>query len=55
MLYHYWIRHGILPSVLYNLPVGEKIVLRAFYEHEMEEKHKAIQTGKVFPVIDLIG
>ena len=55
MLYHYWKRHGILPSVLYNLPIGEKIVLRAFYEREMEEKYKAIRTGKVFPVIDMIG
>ena len=41
--------------MLYNRPIGEKIVIRALYEHEMEEKQKAFRTGKVFPVIDMIG
>lgn len=36
-MYYYWKTKGILPSVLYNLPYGEKVVIRAFYEKEMSE------------------
>jgi hypothetical protein len=39
-MYYYWKEKGILPSVLYNLPSGELMVIRAFYEREIEEKHK---------------
>jgi hypothetical protein len=53
MLFYYWKRHGILPSVLFNLPIGEKLVIRAFYEQEIEDTQKVVKTGKVFPVFDV--
>ena len=55
MLFHYWKRHGILPSVLFNLPIGEKIVLRAFFEQEMEDRQKILRAGKVFPTLDVVN
>lgn len=38
MMYYYWSRKGVRPSVFYNMPQGEKTVIRAFYEHEIKEK-----------------
>ena len=30
MMYYYWTRHGIRPSVFYGMPPGERLVIRAF-------------------------
>ncbi|MCT4605859.1 MAG: hypothetical protein N4A64_07100 [Marinisporobacter sp.] len=43
MLYYYWKTKGIRPSVLYNMPRGEMILLMAFYEKEMEELEKMMK------------
>lgn len=37
MMYHYWNKFGMRPSVFYNMPLGEKIVIRAFFENEIKE------------------
>ena len=37
MMYYYWKNKGIRPSVFYNMPEGEKTVLRAFFEQEIED------------------
>ncbi len=56
MLYYYWTRHGIRPSVIYNLPPGELLVIRAFYEHEREEIAAALkQNTKAFPIVDILS
>lgn len=34
MMYYFWKTKGLRPSVFWNMPAGEKIVLRAFYEYE---------------------
>jgi hypothetical protein len=40
MLYYYWVTKGIRPSVLANVPCGEKLIIRAFYEKEIDEQKK---------------
>ncbi|WP_165000430.1 hypothetical protein [Anaerophilus nitritogenes] len=37
MIYYFWKTKGIRPSVIYNMPRGELILLMAFYEKEMQE------------------
>ena len=55
MLYYYWTRHGIRPSVIYNLPPGELLVIRAFYEHERADVNETLRKNtKVFPVVDIL-
>ena len=56
MLYYYWTRHGIRPSVIYTMPPGERMLVRAFYEYEREDVNELIKDrGKdVFPVIDIM-
>lgn len=40
MMYYYW-RHGrVRPSVFYNMAAGEKMVIRAFFEQEIEDRNK---------------
>lgn len=54
-MYYYWTRHGIRPSVLFNMPLGERLMVRAFYEREREEIERTVKTQKqVFPVIDVL-
>ena len=54
MLYYYWTRHGIRPSVIYNLPPGELLVIRAFYEYERTEVNETLRKNmKALPVIDI--
>ncbi len=54
-MYYYWTRHGIRPSVLFNMPMGERQIIRAFYEHEREEVNRMMKAQKqVFPVVDLL-
>lgn len=46
MMYYYW-KHGrIRPSVFYQMPRGELIVLQAFYEKEVEERNEQIRKAK---------
>lgn len=55
MMYYYWTRHGIRPSVLFNMPMGERLVIRAFFEHERGEINKALKGQKnIMPVVDLL-
>jgi hypothetical protein len=55
MMYYYWTRHGIRPSVLFNMPMGERQVIRAFYEYEREEINQALKRQKnLMPVVDVL-
>lgn len=38
MLYHLFWEKNILPGTYYNLPLGEKCVLQAFWEKQMEAR-----------------
>jgi hypothetical protein len=38
MMYHYWKRGRIRPSVIYNMPNGEQVFIRAFFEQEIEDE-----------------
>jgi len=37
MLYYYWVKRGIRPSVFASMPYGERMVVRAFYEREIAD------------------
>lgn len=37
-MYYLFIKHHILPGSYYNLPPGDKVVLRAFFEKDIEAK-----------------
>jgi len=39
-MYYYWRTKGIRPSVFYNLPKGELMVITAFFEEEIKEKER---------------
>jgi hypothetical protein len=39
-MYYYWSEKGIRPSVIYNMPKGERVVVTAFFLKEMEDKRK---------------
>ena len=55
MMYYYWTRHGIRPSVLFDMPMGERQVIRAFFEHEREEVNRVLKGQKnIMPVVDLL-
>lgn len=45
MMYYYWKEKGIRPSVLYNMPKGEKLLIMAFYEEEMKERERMIKSS----------
>ena len=36
-MYYLFTRHNILPGSYYNLPPGDKVVIRAFFEKHMDE------------------
>jgi hypothetical protein len=38
-MYWLFIRLGILPGAYHNLPEGDKVVIRAFMDHYIEEAH----------------
>lgn len=40
MMYYYWRTKGIRPSVFYNMPKGELMVVMAFFEEEIKEKKR---------------
>ena len=46
MMYYYWKHKGIRPSVFYSMPRGELTVLQAFYEKEISERNKMIESAK---------
>jgi hypothetical protein len=35
-----FVEHHTLPGSYYNLPEGEKVVIRAFFEKHMEQRKK---------------
>ena len=37
LMYYMFTHHNMLPSVFYSLPVGERIVVRAFAMQEVED------------------
>ncbi|WP_432662441.1 hypothetical protein R9X47_18110 [Wukongibacter baidiensis] len=45
MMYYYWNTKGIRPSVLYNMPKGELLLIMAFYEEEMKEREKMMKSS----------
>lgn len=40
MMYWLYARHHVLPSAFSNMGSGEKIVLRAFFEYEVEAENR---------------
>ena len=40
MMFYLFCSKGILPGSYYNLPEGDKVVIRAFFEKEIELKAK---------------
>jgi hypothetical protein len=55
MMYYYWTRHGIRPSVFYGMPPGERLVIRAFFEHEREDIEDVLKSSRnVFPTVDIL-
>ncbi|WP_255941048.1 hypothetical protein [Saccharibacillus sp. JS10] len=36
MMYHMWVRHHLRPGEFWNLPRGERLMLLAFSEEELE-------------------
>ena len=46
MMYYYWKYRGISPSVFYSMPKGELLVVKAFYEKEIEERNEAIKASQ---------
>ena len=56
-MYYCWRHHNIKPIDFYNMSEGDKTVIRAFYEIEMEErKETAEATAKagMCPALALI-
>lgn len=52
-MYYCWDKHGMLPSVYYNMDIGERLILKAFFERKMESKenlHKSLGDSPIFPV-----
>ncbi len=35
-MYYLFREYGVLPGAYYGLPAGEKVVIRAFFERDME-------------------
>lgn len=46
MMYFYWKHKGIRPSVFYNMPKGELMVIQAFFEQEIAERNEAIKSSE---------
>lgn len=43
LLYYGWVKHGIAPSLIYNMSKGEQALIRAFYVIENEELSKHLK------------
>jgi len=50
MMFHYWKTKGIRPSVFYAMDKGEKTIIKAFFEQEMDDKHKKWERAKEDPI-----
>jgi len=37
-MYYLFVEHHILPGSYYNLPEGDKVVIRAFFEYDIEHR-----------------
>ena len=46
MMYYYWTKKAVRPSVLYNMPKGELLVVQAFFERELEERAETIKNAE---------
>ena len=46
MMYYYWTKKGIRPSVFYEMPKGELMVVQAFYEQEITDKNEMIRQSE---------
>lgn len=51
MMYHYWKTKGIRPSVFYTMPKGEQLMIRAFFELEIDERNENIKKGMICPAM----
>ncbi|MED4973649.1 MULTISPECIES: hypothetical protein [Geobacillus thermoleovorans group] len=49
MMYWYWKKKAIRPSVFYQIPYGELTIIRAFYELEIEEENEKIKALSGMP------
>lgn len=56
MLYHLWRDKGIYPSDFYSRSKGEQLILRAFYEYELEERNRILSNTelKIMPIMDVL-
>ena len=41
-MYYYWVNGKVSPSVFYNMPKGELMVIQAFFEQEIKERNEAM-------------
>lgn len=39
-MFYCWDKGGIRPTTFYNMDIGEKMVLCAFYEFEIDQQNK---------------
>lgn len=46
MMYWYWKKRGIRPSVFYSMPRGELTVIQAFHQKEVEEYNEAMKQAE---------
>lgn len=49
MMYYYWTRKGIRPSVFTDMPERERLAIRAFYELELDEIKERKEAGARCP------
>ncbi len=55
MLYHLFHKHHFPPSMYYDAAEGEKVVLRAMVEKEIEEHNRAAKSAKgAMGVVDIM-
>jgi len=40
MMYYLFVEHHVLPGDYYRLPAGDKVVLKAFFETDMEKQRR---------------
>jgi len=41
MMYYYWVNHGIWPSEFLKHGYGERQIVEAFFQQEIEERKEA--------------
>jgi hypothetical protein len=46
MMYWYWKKKGIRPSVFYSMPRGELTVIQAFHIKEVEEHNEVMKQAE---------